>query len=57
MDDAYLERYIEMATSLMDSFRYEYCDQCGQDLNAHAILADNVFGLPYAKCLASIKNV
>jgi hypothetical protein len=42
-------KYLETCYGLYDSFEYEYCEECGLDLDKHEITPDP-FGLAHAWC-------
>lgn len=43
-------RYHDALDAIVEGFRYEVCDECGGDLDRHAIIPGPL-GLPFARCL------
>lgn len=43
------ETYADQLLQIIDSFSYEFCSECGLDLDAHVISAD-MFGNPHLFC-------
>jgi hypothetical protein len=42
--------YVDAVRTIVDGFDFEYCAECGFDLDAHAI-SPGPFDLPFAWCL------
>jgi hypothetical protein len=49
--EATTDQYIDDVIGLVEGFRYELCESCGMDLDAHTISPDPL-GKPHAWCLA-----
>jgi hypothetical protein len=42
--------YADMVKGIVRVFDYQYCDECGRDLDRH-IIVPGPFGNPFAMCL------
>jgi len=42
--------YAEALEGIIQCFEYQYCDECGLDIDAHAIIPGPL-GLPFAMCM------
>lgn len=43
------KEYAEALEGMIIGFEYENCEECGRDIDDHAIIP--VMGLPFAKCM------
>jgi hypothetical protein len=45
-----VDTYADNVMGIVKCFEYQYCDECGADLDGHAIVP-GPFGQPFAQCL------
>jgi hypothetical protein len=56
-EEIFSGKYADAVQGIVDTFHHQLCDECGNDLDKHAILPDGVFGLPYAQCLTADESL